>query len=247
MGIHKPRGRCGIRLSQRPQNRDVVSAKSTRFGGRQGRVQTPRMLDFAGQPFGSEFAEPILNRARRRRAIKISQNEMSMCLAAGGITGSRFAVDQDGVGPCASSIKFQANTMCRFQYFRICAVRRWAKSEMMKRSGPRDRAVPQDFHVAQSALEVGRSRVPQIGESYEIILAFVQMRAQICGVAFPSTVFAASDDHAPSSQVATIVSRSRRSSSVASLMISGSISNPAFALRATWFKLLPILPSAPIT
>jgi hypothetical protein len=117
VGIDQPRAYGGIRLPQRPDAGDVVSTKATRFTRRTGRIFTPRMLNFSGQPLGTQNCKSILDSAAR--AIKISQNEMPVCRAAmcirdcvaclaGGNAAActGFAVDQNGIRPCPSTIEF---------------------------------------------------------------------------------------------------------------------------------------------
>jgi hypothetical protein len=137
-----------------------MSAKPTRFARRTGRTVTPRILNFVGQTFGPQFRETVLDRATL--AIKISQNELTVCLAAC-IACARLAMNHDSERSCASRVEFELHLVRGFQYFPACSVCRRAKSKMMKRSGDWGRAVPHDFHVPQSALEVARSLIFFVG------------------------------------------------------------------------------------
>ena len=58
-----------------------MPAKTAGFRGGARLLLAPRILDFAGQPFGSDFREPILDRAAL--TIKIAEHEMTMDPAVG--------------------------------------------------------------------------------------------------------------------------------------------------------------------
>jgi hypothetical protein len=104
---------------------------------------------------------------------------------------------------------------------------------MVKRGGPRYCAVPQNFHVAQGASKVAGSCISYLCENNEIIFVLVKVRGQIRGVAFGAAVLGMFVDHAPSSRLEMITSRSRRSSLVASSTMAGSRSKPELAARAS--------------
>lgn len=120
---------------------------------------------------------------------------MTMGFAGSVVTGTWFAVDQDGIGPGASPVEFQADLMRRFQYLRVRSVCCRAKWKMMKRGGTGDRSVSEQLHVSQSTREVHGDRVADLRQQYEVVFTLVQVHGQLGGVATRPTMLAAIDNH----------------------------------------------------